>query len=93
MTIKGLMIVEDIDCKACNGTGREGGDEPTFEQKPFRWCSVCDGQKVRHRLMSLEDFAELFQIINLAERVGGGYLMTRQVIRAVPSPGLPSEDK
>jgi hypothetical protein len=64
---KGIMVVEDIDCQACNNTGREGGDEPTFEQRPFRWCSSCDGAKVRHRLMSLEDFAKLFQLVTIGE--------------------------
>lgn len=59
---KGIMLVEDIDCQACKGTGYEPGHEPTEPGVPYRWCSTCQGQKVRHRLVSLEDFAKLFVV-------------------------------
>lgn len=58
----GVMLVEDIDCQACKGTGYEPGHEPTEPGVAYRWCSTCQGQKVRHRLVSLEEFAKLFLV-------------------------------
>lgn len=55
------MVVEDVDCPDCKGTGYADGFVPTFEQKPYRLCLSCQGVKVRHRLMSLEDFAKLLK--------------------------------
>lgn len=60
MKIKGIMVVEDIDCQACKGIGYEPGHEFKGLGIPYRHCPTCQGQQVRHRLMSLEDFAKLF---------------------------------
>lgn len=57
---KAVLVVEDIDCANCKGTGYEPGHEPTGSGVPYRWCSTCQGQKVRHRAMPIEDFARLF---------------------------------
>jgi hypothetical protein len=64
MTPTHVLVMESIDCKNCGSSGYEPGHEPTEPGKPYRWCSTCQGQKVRHRAMSLKDFAKLLNNIN-----------------------------
>lgn len=64
-----VVIVEDINCQACNGTGYAFGHGPTVPGVPYRWCSTCQGVRIRHRAVSLEEFARLLKQHSCAHNV------------------------
>jgi hypothetical protein len=70
-----VMVLEPVDCKHCGGNGQEPSN-------PKRWCSTCQGLKVRHRAMPLEDFALLFKT------TGPWPYGIRTVSRPTPQSGL-----